>query len=297
MLSRAMTARSEASPWVISVDAATFERDVLERSLSVPVVVDFWATWCGPCKTLGPLLEQRARDGAGRFLLAKVDVDRSPELAQAVRVQGIPTVIALAGGRLVDGFQGALPEPEIDAFLNRIAPPRASIEEERLARARQLAAEGDAQQAIALLRSHLRDHPAHETARLVLGDLLVDQGRMEEARLLHEKLSEQVRESAEGRALLTRIEFAARSESLADLEEAVRAAPGDAAARLALGQARVATKLYAPGLSELLEAYRLDPAGIGRAAKAAMLETFELLGLEDPVANEYRFKLSLELFA
>ena len=292
-----MADAGEASPWILSVDAASFEKEVLERSVTLPVVVDFWATWCGPCKTLGPLLEKRARAGAGRFLLAKVDVDRSPELAQAFRVQGIPTVIALVAGRLVDGFQGALPEPELDAFLDRIAPPKTSIEEERLARARSLAEEGRASEAITLLRSHLRDHPAHEAARLALGDLLVDAGRSEEARLVFEKLAEATRATPEGRALLARIEFSAGADSLDDLQRAVESSPSDPAARLALGKARIASKQYAPGLAELLEAYRLDASGVGAEAKTAMLEAFDVLGLEDPIANEYRFKLSLELFA
>ncbi len=288
---------SEASPWILTVDASNFEREVMERSRSLPVVVDFWATWCGPCKTLGPLLERRAREGSGRFLLAKVDVDRNPELAQVFRVQGIPTVIALVGGRLADAFQGALPEPELDEFLDRIAPRKASPEEEELARARALTSEGRGDEAIALLRSHLRDHPSHDAVRLLLGDLLVDQERPQEARLVFEKLGEGARASSEGKALLSRIEFSDRSESLADLQRAAREAPGDPSARIALGKAFLATKQYSAGLAELLEAVRLDPADLGAEAKAAMLEAFDVLGLEDPVANEYRFKLSLEIFA
>ncbi len=288
---------TEASPWILEIDANNFEREVLERSANVPVVVDFWAAWCGPCKTLGPLLERRAREGQGRFVLAKVDVDRNPELAQAFRVQGIPAVLAMVGGRLVDGFQGALPEAELDLFLDRIAPRKASQEEELVKRARAFAAEGRQDQAIGLLRTHLREKPAHDAARLVLGDLLVDAGRPQEARLVFEKLAADVQSSPEGKALAARIEFAEHAGDLESLKRAVEEAPRDAAARIALGKALVATKQYKEGLAELLEAVRLDPSGLGTEAKAAMLEVFELLGLEDPVANDYRFKLSLELFA
>src|SRR5262245_63750883 len=143
------TASAErGSEWIVEADAASLEREILPRSLTVPVLLDFWATWCGPCKTLGPELEKRAREGKGRFLLAKIDIDRQPELAQAFRVQAVPTVLAILQGRLVDGFQGALPPNELDAFLERIAPGGAAPRvDPGLERARELARSGRVEQA------------------------------------------------------------------------------------------------------------------------------------------------------
>ena len=109
--------------WIVDVDATSFSREVVERSKTVPVVVDFWASWCGPCKTLGPLLERFAREGDGAFVLAKVDTDKNAELAQVFQIQGIPTVIAIDKGKPVDGFSGVLPAAEVKAFLDRVAPP------------------------------------------------------------------------------------------------------------------------------------------------------------------------------
>src|SRR5690606_5152437 len=111
------------SPHIADVTAKTFQSEVVERSRTTPVVIDFWATWCGPCRTLGPLLEKLAIEGKGRFFLAKVDVDQNPELARTFQVQSIPMVLAIAGGRLVDGFTGAQPEKFVREFIDHLAPP------------------------------------------------------------------------------------------------------------------------------------------------------------------------------
>ena len=240
---------------------------------------------------------RRAREGAGRFVLAKIDIDANPELAQAFRVQSIPSVLALVGGKLADGFQGALPEPELDTFLARIAPAGTPPGEQLLEEARTLVEAGEAQQAVSILRDHLRSEPTDERARLFLADVLIDSDKAAEARLVFAKLSEEMRDSAAGKALLARLEFAESDTDLGPLQAAVEASPKDAAARLALGQALIAAKRHEEGLEELLETLRLDPGGVGVQAKAAMLEVFDVLGMEDPLANDYRFKLSLELFA
>lgn len=283
------------SSWIIDVDAPSFATAVVERSKSLPVVLDFWATWCGPCQTLGPALEKLANEENGRFLLAKVDIDQNPEIAQAFRIQSVPTVIAIVDGRPVDAFQGALPEPELRAFLDRIAPA-GGMGANPEAEARQLAEAGDVEGAVKLLRDHLRTSDDGET-RILLAGYLVDLRRHEEAKLVLAKLSEEDAQTSAARAVQTRIAFAESAGDLDELRRGVEDNPQDAGAHLDLGQALVAAEDYESGLEHLLEAIRLDPTYADGAAKQKMLEVFDLLGLEDPVANDYRFKLSLELFA
>ncbi len=283
-----------ASSWIVDADAASFAA-VVERSRSVPVVLDFWATWCGPCKTLGPLLETLVNEDPGRFLLAKVDIDRSPELAQAFRITSVPTVIAVVDGRPVDGFQGALPEADLRAFLDRFAPSLAGVDP--LEEARALEQAGRLDEAIDLLREALDQGTVGAEGRVQLARLHVERGERTAAEHLLGELSPEEAALPAARALRARLAFLEGAGDLDALRADVASEPGSAAARLRLGQALVALESHAEGLEQLLEAIRLDPGGEGVPARKAMLEVFDVLGLEDPLANEYRFKLSLELFA
>ncbi len=159
---------------------ASFQTDVLDRSAHVPVVVDLWAPWCGPCRTLGPILEQVVDETAGAVELVKINVDENPQASAAFRVQGIPAVYALADGQVVDGFVGAQGEGEVRAFVERLLPSATEVELARLVEA------GDE----ASLRQALELDAAHEPAIVALGELLIDAGQPDEALALLERIPE-----------------------------------------------------------------------------------------------------------
>src|SRR5207248_7621776 len=163
---------------MIDVTDATFEQDVLERSKQVPVVVDLWAPWCGPCRTLGPIIEQVVGATDGRVELVKVNVDENPRVSATFQVQSIPAVYALRDRKVVDGFIGALPEPAVAEFVARLAPPASEAD--------QLVARGDE----ASLRRALELGPDHVAAIVALADLLVDRGDGAEALALLERVPE-----------------------------------------------------------------------------------------------------------
>lgn len=160
------------------VTDATFDRDVIERSREVPVVVDLWAAWCGPCRTLGPILDKVVGETGGAVELAKVDVDANPGVAAAFRVQSIPAVFAISDGQVVDSFIGALPESQVRQFVERLAPPKREAD--------LLVDKGDE----ASLRRALELEPAHPGAVVALAQLLVDRGEGEEALALLARVPE-----------------------------------------------------------------------------------------------------------
>ncbi len=278
----------------VDVDAASFEREVLLRSRELPVLVDFWATWCAPCRTLGPILEKLAREHSGRFVLAKIDIDKSPELADAFRIQSVPTVVLLSGGRPVDAFQGAQPEAAVRRFLEpHLAPSRPSV----LARVEELEKIGALEQAISELRAHLRTKTEDGAARVVLARLLLDVERPEEAKLVFQKLGQAELDSEAGKALAARLEFRKNAGDLSTLAERVEKAPADLDARLSYGKALVAAGRRAEGLEQLYEAARRDLHHAGDAPRKALIEVFGMLGWEDTLTLEYQRRLSMLLTA
>ncbi len=277
------------STMIKDVSTAEFAREVVERSHEVPVVVDFWAAWCGPCKVLGPTLEKLTAEAGGAVELAKVDVDQNQALAQRFGVQGIPTVIAFKDGRPVDQFTGALPEPAVREFMASLAPSQHDL---AVQRAEALLDEGRDEEASALLSEVLAAEPGHQDAGVTLAGMLIDAGETGHAIELLERLSP----TEEVRALLA----AARIGDAADvdhgaLEEAVAADADDHAAALELAKARGAAGRYDEAFTMLLgivEA-RVDESD---AARLAMIDLFDLLGNEDPMVGQYRTKLATAIF-
>lgn len=279
-------------PPIFDVTAATFQKDVVERSKTTPVLLDFWATWCGPCKTLSPTLEKVVRDARGQVALAKCDIDANPDLADMFGIQSVPTVVLLVGGKIVDGFVGAQGEAKIKAMLAKHAGA-AQVDPVQEALAMEKA--GDPQGAIAGLRAALRADPGGQLARAHLARLLLASGLTDEGRQVFEGLAPDARDSEPARAAHSLIELAKSRVDVAPLRAAVAAKPEDVSARLALGRALIADGQAEAGLEELLAAARKDLRFEGGEPRKALLAAFEALGEANPLVTRYRRELSLLL--
>jgi putative thioredoxin len=283
------------SPWVVDVTADNFDQQVVERSRERPVVIDFWAPWCGPCRALGPVLERLAAEKDGAFLLAKVNTDESPELAGAFQVSGIPAVFAVRDGKLIDRFEGLLPEEEVRRFIDRLLP---SATEQQAAGALEL--EGrDPAAAEAAYRQLLAADPGNTAARVGLARVLLaaDGREAEAAELLGPVDSGDDAEEAERlRTVIALREVSHADADLAAARSAVAANPDDAEARYRLGRVLAARGKYQPAMDELLAAAERDKALGGSAVRELLLKVFTVIGSRSPDADEYRRKLQNMLY-
>ncbi len=279
------------SEFALDVDATNFEAVVIDGSMHAPVVVDFWAEWCGPCQTLKPVLEKLAQEYQGRFTLAKVNADRNPALASQFGVRGIPAVKAVYRGEIVDEFSGALPESAVREFIDRVIPSPAT--ERRLAAAAQRDA-GDLDGALETLRQAAQMDPQDEEVRLDSAAILVQQNRLDAARPLLDSLSPALRSQDRAARLLARLDFSQVGEAGSD-EATLRAnlanRPEDMDSRLKLANLLIAAGRHAQGMDELLELVRRDRDWNGAAARRTLLKVFDLLG-DDPLVGHYRRKLA-----
>ena len=274
---------------VREIDAPDFIDAVVQRSHDVPVVVDFWAAWCGPCKTLGPLLERLADEYAGGFELVKVDVDANQALAQQFGVQGIPYVIAFKGGTPVNQFTGALPEAQVRSFLDGIVPSRLDL---MVDDARTAMLDGEASRAEELLRAVLAEKMDHEEAGTALASLYLSQGNQAGALDVLAPLSPTSEvERLRATARLTDND----GSDIAALTAALEADPEDDATRLELGRAHAAVAEFEPALDHFLAIVR-KKAGLKDQARKAMVDVFEVLGPEHPLAMTYRRELANALY-
>jgi putative thioredoxin len=279
---------------ILDVTDDTFEAEVLTRSRELPVVVDFWATWCGPCRMLGPVLERLAREGEGRFVLAKVDVDRSPRSAQAFGVRSIPTVIAFRNGEIAGEFTGAIPESAVRKFLNGLFPSEADALAERALHA----LESDAAGAEALYRQALSASPGHVQASIGLAELLARRGETEEAGALLSRLSSDGPDGDRIDRLRSEVEFQSRKPDASEkeLRENATESSKPGPVLLELGRLLAAEKRYAEALEALYRAAEASPELARGEAKELMVSIFKIVGIRSELADDYRARLARLLY-
>ncbi|MFN8644012.1 MAG: thioredoxin [Candidatus Binatia bacterium] len=281
------------SAHAFDVSDADFETRVLQRSRQVPVVVDFWAPWCGPCRTLGPLLERLADEHAGAFELAKVNIDENPGLAQAFRVQSIPMVIGLRDGQLANHFVGALPEEAVRQFLASLLP---SAAERRAEEGLALLGAGREAEAEAAFRAILAEEPRLDQALLGLATVLDGRGEDDEALALLDRVGlGPYRQAADRLAAAIRIRQSGAGD-VDGLRARLATAPDDLEARFTLAQALAAAGQHEEALQHYLAIVQRDRAFRDDGARKAMIDIFDLLGPGSDLSDRYRTELAKALF-
>lgn len=283
-----------ASPFSADVTEQSFDVEVLTRSAQVPVLVDFWAAWCGPCQMLMPVLAKLAQDYQGGFFLAKVNTDVEQRLAGAHGIRSLPTVKLFHHGKAVGEFMGVQPERAIRALLDRYVarPSDARIDEARQARER-----GDAQAALALLQQGISEDPANDRLKLAAADALLALGRVDDAEAMLKSLAPAARAESEAATLAARVGLSrlAGATDKAALTERVARDPGDLETRLALAARHALAGDYPVAMDELLEIIRRDRKFKDDAARKTLLTVFNLLGGKGDLVTEYRKRLALLL--
>jgi putative thioredoxin len=280
--------------WTVDVNEENFEAEVLARSTEVPVLVDFWAEWCGPCKVLGPVLEKLAGEHAGEFILAKVNVDENQQLAGAFGIQGIPAVKLFRDGDLASEFTGALPEPMLREFLSKFLPSAA--DKESLAAA-ELEAAGQADEAKSAYQAILAADPNHAKALLGLGRLAMNAGDNDAAVNYLDRVPIVADERKEADRLIARLQLqSGAAQDLKALRVKVEAEPKNVEARFELAQALAGAENYQEALGEFLAIVKADRKFKDDGARKAMVQIFEVLGSDDPLTDKFRSELAAALF-
>ena len=297
---------------MIDVTMENFEADVIAASMSTPVLVDFWAPWCGPCKTLGPLLEKLELEYAGRFTLVKIDSDQEQQLAGAFGIRSVPTCVLLVNGQPVDGFQGALPEGQLRAFLDQHVPSaEETLAEQEEELAQEALADGDTGTALERLQHAVATDPANDDARFDYVKLLLALGRDDDAKVAFAPVIAKttlVRRVDALQRWMDAIDFVATTQNTAaaqaDFDARIAANKRDFEARFAQAQLLMAAQRWTDAMDQLLEILMRDKswnAELARKTYIAILELIEAprpkvadgqIPPDDPVVSSYRRRLS-----
>lgn len=287
---------------MIDANQSSFARDVIEASRETPVLVDFWAPWCGPCRMLGPMLEKLEAEYGGRFRLVKVNSDENPELAAKFRVRSIPYVVAFVDGQPADAFVGVLPESQLRAFVAKLLPNPSEIERRKAVK---LIAAGAWDDAAAALRAAVALDPANDAARLDLAEVLLErmpppvtEARMNEAREALAHASAASKLEARHRALQTRLDAvvqAMRLPAADELQRRIESNPADLQARFELAQVYIAQRRFEPALQQLLQIVAADRGFGDDIARKTMLAVFEMATDQPALVSQYRRQLAAEL--
>lgn len=276
----------------INVTDQSFQVDVLERSRTVPVVVDFWAPWCGPCRALGPILERLAEQSGGAWVLAKIDTDQNPRVATQLGIQGIPAVKAFKDGRLFDEFVGALPEPQVRAFIERLVP---SAEENAIVKA-DLLRERAPEQAEAIYREILAQKPGNPPATLGLAIIALNRGDTETALTLVATIPDRA-EGVDTQALADlKLRLATGGLDINDLRKRVEESPDDLDAQHDLALTLAAQNDYDSALEMLLRIVAKDRTFRDDGARKTMIAIFARLGNDSDITDRWRSKLAQVLY-
>ena len=303
MPSEPLIGGAAAAP-VKDVTTATFMAEVVDGSFDAPVIVDFWAPWCGPCKQLGPILEKTVRATNGAVKMVKLNIDENPEIAQQMRIQSIPAVYAFKDGRPVDGFVGALPESQVKQFVQRFGRGKGdgpSPVEEALAMAKEALQGGDHASASALYSQILQREPGNIDATAGLARSTIARGELAKARQLLDRVPKESANQAEITAARSALDLAEQAQkamaSAGKLRARLKENPDDHAARLEL-----ATGLFGSGereaaIDELLTLFKRDREWNEQAARKQLVKFFEVMGPTDPRTLSGRRRLSSLMFS
>src|SRR4051812_45544215 len=291
------------APPVTDVTTASFIAEVIDASFEQPVIVDFWAPWCGPCKQLGPMLEKVVRATKGAVRMAKLNIDENPEIAQQMRIQSIPAVYAFKDGRPVDGFVGALPESQVKQFVQRLGGGSGgpSPVEEAIAMAKEAAQTGDHGAAAAIYSQILQREPENPEALGGLARAMIASGELDEAREVLGRAGKDNAKHAEITSAQSALELAEQAQkaigSLDKLRARLDQNPDDHEARLELATALFGAGQREEAIDELLGLYKRDRNWNEEAARKQLVKFFEVMGPTDPLTLSARRRLSSLMFS